>query len=110
MNPVDAASRELSDGEIVRVFNDRGSCLAGLRLTDVVRPGVVQMSVGAWYDPAPGDPSFCRHGNPNVLTADKPSSSLSQATTAQHALVEVERWSGNIPEVAVMRPPVLVPE
>jgi biotin/methionine sulfoxide reductase len=68
------------------------------------------VSVGACYDPAPGEPSFCRHGNPNVLTADKPSSSLSQATTAQHALVEVEMWSGEVPDVTVMSPPVLLSE
>jgi len=29
---------------------------------------------GPWYDPDPADPGFCRHGNPNVLTADLPSS------------------------------------
>ncbi|MBT2588452.1 molybdopterin-dependent oxidoreductase [Arthrobacter sp. ISL-95] len=110
MNPKDAAARGLSDGQVVLLRNDRGRCLAGLVISTAIRPGVVQLSAGAWYDPAPDDPSFCRHGNPNVLTSDRPSSRLSQATTAQHALVEVEAWSGDIPELQVLTPPVLVPE
>ena len=37
---------------------------------DAVRPGVVQIPTGAWYDPAtPGERSLDKHGNPNVLTA-----------------------------------------
>lgn len=108
MNPEDAAVRGLSAGDIVHIRNDRGSCLAGLVVSEAVRPGVVQMSAGAWYDPAPEDPSFCRHGNPNVLTSDRPSSSLSQATTAQHALVEVTKWTGELPELTVTSPPLLI--
>jgi biotin/methionine sulfoxide reductase len=110
MNPADAAARGLEDGQVVLVRNDRGSCLAGLVISDSLRRGVVQLSAGAWYDPAPNDPSFCRHGNPNVLTADRPSSSLSQATTAQHALVEVEAWSDEIPDLTVTVPPELIRE
>jgi biotin/methionine sulfoxide reductase len=109
MNPADAAARGLRDGDIVLLRNDRGSCLAGLIVSDALRPGVVQLSTGAWYDPDPDDPSFCRHGNPNVLTADLPSSSLSQGTTAQHALVEVELWRGPMPKLTVDMPPRLVP-
>jgi biotin/methionine sulfoxide reductase len=108
MHPADAAARGLESGDVVRIRNDRGSCLAGLVVSDVVREGVVQLSAGAWYDPDPSDPSFCRHGNPNVLTADLPSSSLSQGTTAQHALVEVEPWKGPVPALTVDKPPGFV--
>jgi biotin/methionine sulfoxide reductase len=108
MHPDDAAGRGLKDGDVVRVWNGRGSCLAGLVLSTVLRQGVVQLSSGAWYDPDPDDPSFCRHGNPNALTPDKPSSALSQATIATHALVEVEKWHGPIPELTVDRAPILV--
>lgn len=110
MHPDDARARDLQDGDVVRVFNSRGSCLAGLIVTRAVRKRVVQLAAGAWYDPAPGDPSFCVHGNVNVLTADRPTSRLSQATVAQHALVEVERWTGPLPDVTVSRPPQLLPE
>src|SRR5512140_1679377 len=68
-------------------------------------PGIVQLSTGAWYDPDPADPSFCRHGNPNVLTTDRPSSALSQGTTGQLAMVEIEPYAAAPPEVSVHGPP-----
>jgi biotin/methionine sulfoxide reductase len=108
MHPTDAAMRGLRTGDVVVIRNDRGSCLAGLIVSEALRPGVVQLSTGAWYDPDPADPSFCRHGNPNVLTPDEPSSSLSQGTTAQHTLVEVERWERPLPELTVDKPPTFV--
>jgi biotin/methionine sulfoxide reductase len=66
-----------------------------------VRPGVVILSTGAWYDPEqPNSPgSLEKHGNPNVLTLDKGTSKLAQATTAHSALVEIERWTGPLPAV-----------
>jgi biotin/methionine sulfoxide reductase len=108
MHPDDAAARGLADGAIVRVFNDRGACLAGLRVTDAMRPGVVRMSTGAWYDPdpAPGAPE--RHGNPNVLTNDIGASGLSQGTIAQTCLVDIAAWEGELPDITVHRPPVFV--
>lgn len=105
MNPHDARERGLASGDVVLIRNGRGSCLAGLEVSEALRPGVVQLSTGAWYDPDPEDPSFCRHGNPNVLTPDRPSSTLSQGTTAQHTLVEVERWNGPLPAITVTGPP-----
>src|SRR5690348_13098124 len=107
MHPSDAEVRGLRVGNLVRIFNDRGACLAGLSVDDAVCPGVVQLSTGAWYDPDPADPGFCRHGNPNVLTADLPSSSLSQGCTGQLALVEVEAYRGTPPELSVTRPPAI---
>jgi biotin/methionine sulfoxide reductase len=105
MNPGDASARGLRDGDLVRIFNDRGACLAGLAVDEGVRPGVAQLSTGAWYDPDPADPSFCRHGNPNVLTADVPSSTLSQGCAGQLTLVEVEAYRERAPELSVSRPP-----
>jgi biotin/methionine sulfoxide reductase len=106
MNPADAAARGITDQSVVRLFNDRGSCLAGITLSEDVRPGVVQLSTGAWYDPDPADPSFCRHGNPNVLTADRPSSALSQGNTGQLVMIQIEPYAAVPPDVSVHRPPV----
>src|SRR5581483_6571540 len=103
--PVGRAARGLRDGDLVRIFNDRGACLAGLRVDDAARPGVIQLSTGAWYDPDPADPSYCRHGNPNVLTADVPSSTLSQGCAGQLTLVDVAAYRGIPPELTVTRPP-----
>lgn len=54
VNPEDAAARGLVDGDIIEAFNDRGSVLAGVVVTNRVRPGVVQLTYGAWNDPLDG--------------------------------------------------------
>lgn len=110
IHPVDAAKRGISDGDVVRVYNDRGSLLAGVIVSEDVRPDVVQISTGAWYDPLdPADPdSMCVHGNPNALTLDKPTSKLAGGSVGQHALVEIERWEGELPPITVLGPPPTV--
>jgi biotin/methionine sulfoxide reductase len=107
INPADAARRGIVDGDVVRLFNARGACLAGAVLDDGVIEGVVVMGTGAWFDPSEvvGEPE--RHGNPNVLTLDIGSSPLAQATSALTALVEVERWTKPAPEVRAFTPPLL---
>jgi len=111
MHPRDAADRGIAAGDVVRVYNDRGACLAGAVLTTAIRRGVVRLPTGAWFDPVPGaaPAPLCAHGNPNVLTADVPSSRLSQGCAGQHALVEIERWAGQPPPVTVGSPPPLLP-
>jgi biotin/methionine sulfoxide reductase len=54
INPVDAQSRGIGDGEVVRVFNARGACFAGVSVTETVRRGIVRLFCGAGYDPAGG--------------------------------------------------------
>jgi biotin/methionine sulfoxide reductase len=107
MHPADAADRGIAAGDVVRVFNDRGACLAGAVLTTDLRRSVVRLPTGAWFDPVPdaGPVPLCAHGNPNVLTADRPSSRLAQGCAGQHALVEVERWADEPPGVTVGGPP-----
>jgi len=92
INPADARRRGIYDGEVVRVFNARGACFAGLVITEAVRPGVVRLSCGAWYDPVSEiDDAPCAHGNANVLTRDHGTSRLSQGPSSATTLVEVER-------------------
>ncbi|MEU4313740.1 molybdopterin-dependent oxidoreductase [Nocardia sp. NPDC024068] len=112
MNPADAAARGLSDGDIVRVFNDRGALLAGLRISEALRPGVAQMATGAWYDPLdPADPlSLDVHGNPNTVTNDIGTSSLTQGPSANSCLVEIERYEGALPPLRVRTPPPFTTE
>ncbi len=110
INTDDAAARGITSGDVVRVYNDRGACLAGAVVTDAIRPGVVQLATGAWFDPL--DPaeigSLDKHGNPNVLTLDKGTSKLAQCCIAQTALVEVERFDGEVPQITVFAPPAVV--
>ena len=110
LHPRDAAGRGILDGDIVRIFNDRGAILAGAVLTDHVRSGVIQIATGAWFDPLiPGESgSLDHHGNPNVLTIDKGTSKLGQGPISHSALVEIERWEGEIPEITVFREPATV--
>ncbi len=109
INPVDAAARAVQDGQVVRVFNDRGACLAGVRISDEIMPGVVCLRTGAWFDPddSPAANGLERHGNPNVLTPDQGTSSLAQGPAAHSCLVEVEAYAGELPAVMVFRPPCI---
>ncbi|MDF2469229.1 MAG: molybdopterin oxidoreductase, partial [Rhodococcus erythropolis] len=109
MHPDAAAARGVSAGDVVRVFNDRGACLAGVIVDSDLRSDVVQLSTGAWYDPLdPADPdSLCVHGNPNILTPDVGTSSLSHGCTGQHVLVQIEKFEGVLPPVKAFDPPVL---
>ncbi len=96
MHPSDAQGRDIREGSVVKVYNDRGAILAGVHLSEQILPGVVQMSTGAWYDPL--DPkeerSLDKHGNPNVLTEDRGSSRLGQGCSAQSCWVEIAPWRG----------------
>jgi biotin/methionine sulfoxide reductase len=107
IHPADAAERAIEDGDIVRIHNDRGACLAAAVLDDALRPGVVQLATGAWYDPedAEADNPLCAHGNPNVLTRDVGTSRLSQGCTGQLTCVQVTRFTGNLPPIRAYDPP-----
>lgn len=110
INPEDAAARGISDGDLVRLFNDRGACLAGAVVTEDLRPGAIRLYTGAWYDPVDGGKpgSLDRHGNPNMLTLDKGTSKLGQGPSAQTALVEIELYKEDAPEVSVFEAPETV--
>ena len=103
LHPEDAASRDISDGDVVRLHNDRGACLGVAVVSDRIRPGVIQMTTGAWWDP--DDNGMCKHGNPNVLTRDKGTSKLGQGPTAHTCLVEVERFDAPLPPMTAFDPP-----
>lgn len=95
INPQDASARGITNGDLVRAFNDRGQILVGAVITEDVRPGVVRVSEGAWFDPAePAEQgSICKNGNINCLTFDIGSSSLAQGNCGQMAQLEIERYS-----------------
>ena len=103
INPQDAAARDIKDGDIVRLWNSRGSCLCGAIVSDVVMPGVLIVSTGAWFDPDPQAGIGCKHGNPNVLTPDVGTSKLAQGFAAHSCLVNIERWEGPAVSVTISR-------
>jgi biotin/methionine sulfoxide reductase len=111
MHSTDAAERGLKNGDVAKVFNDRGACLAGVVVTDALLPRVIQLPTGAWYDPS--DPtavaSMDKHGNPNVLTPDRGSSRLAQAPSCNSTLVQVVRFDQAPPVITAFEPPEIVP-
>ena len=108
MHPDAAASRGISDGDIVKLFNERGACLAAVRLSAGMRSDVVQLPTGAWLDPVDDGQGrmMCVHGNPNVLTRDVGTSSLAQGCTGQLTVVQVERYEGALPAIRAYDPPL----
>ena len=107
IHPTDASARGIADGDTVKVFNDRGACLAGAVLSEDVRPSVVQLSTGAWFEPVVVDGErICVAGNPNVLTADRGTSRLAQGSIGQLALVDVARFDGEAPLPQGHVPPI----
>ena len=94
---------------MVRVFNDRGACLAGVLIENRVRPDVVQLSTGAWFDPQdPADPNaMCVHGNPNVLTDGVGTSSFGPRLYGCARAGRGGRFDAALPPVRAHDPPVI---
>jgi biotin/methionine sulfoxide reductase len=106
MHPDDARRRGINEGDLVRIHNARGACLAGVVLSDTLSPGVAKLSCGAWYDPVGvEDGAMCTHGNANVLTHDRGTSRLSQGPSTGTNMVEIERWTGTVPPVRAFETP-----
>jgi anaerobic selenocysteine-containing dehydrogenase len=81
---VDAASRGISSGDRVRVYNDRGSCLLAARIDTSVAPGVVCARAVRWSKLAPDG------RNANALTSDR-LTDAGGGPTFYSCLVEVEK-------------------
>ena len=56
-------SRQVKDGDIVEVFNDRGKIKIKVRLNEVLQPGVVNLTHGWW-------PEDFIEGDLNAITND----------------------------------------
>ena len=93
MNPQDAKERGISEGDLIKIWNSRGSCLATLRPQETIIPGVISLATGAWFSPT--EDGLDISGNPNVLTADTGTSDLGQGSAAHNIEVEVEKYQGN---------------
>jgi trimethylamine-N-oxide reductase (cytochrome c) len=111
INSNDAKKLGIKSGDLVEVYNKRGSILAGAIVTDDIRSGVVAIEEGAWYSPEnpAKEGSRCNSGHCNVLTSSRPSSQMAQATTANTTLVAIRKAKGKIsPNQAYATPKTLV--
>jgi len=110
IHPDDASARGIETGDVVELFNDRGRCLAGARISDEVRAGCAFLWTGAWYDPDfEAEQMRDRHGNPNVLTHDHRTSSLTQSPAAHSAQIEIRKFDGPVPDITVHEQPCFQP-
>jgi anaerobic dimethyl sulfoxide reductase subunit A len=86
LHPIDASSRGITDGQRVRVFNQRGTTELPAKVTDRIAPGVVSIKEGAWF--LPDHTGIDTQGCANVLTDDRPAPC--GATTYNSNWVQVE--------------------
>ncbi|MCG6909211.1 MAG: molybdopterin-dependent oxidoreductase [Deltaproteobacteria bacterium] len=87
INPVDAAVRGIADGEEIQVFNDRGRVAIPARVTERIKPGVIAIFEGAWYQP--DENGVDRGACANTLTRDAYSGG--GAAVLNTTLVEAEK-------------------
>ena len=83
LHPRDAAARGIADGDMVRVFNDRGSHRLRARVNGKPRPGVVVAPSVWWKKYAPDG------GNANNLTSQR-TADLGGGATFYDCRVQVE--------------------
>lgn len=88
MNPIDAGKRGIKNGDMVRVFNDRGEVHLPAFVTNRVRPGAASMPQGAWYTPDAN--GVDTRGCVNVLTKYHPSP-LAKGNPQHTNLVQVTK-------------------
>ncbi|MGF1714330.1 trimethylamine-N-oxide reductase TorA [Photobacterium chitinilyticum] len=107
ISPQDAQKRGIKDGDLVRVFNDRGQLLTGAVISDNYPQGVIRIHEGGWFGPLNEKVgAIDTYGDPNTLTQDIGSSELAQATSANTVVVDIEKFKGEAPPVTSFGGPI----
>ena len=97
INTGDAAARGIGEGDLVAVYNDRGTVICAAHLTERLPAGAVHAyESSACYEPL-GEPGYSadRGGCVNQLTPKRSIAKKVTGTAANSCLVEVERWDGS---------------
>jgi len=90
INPVDAKKLDIKDGDIVKIFNERGGVLGGAYVTERIMPGVVYQDQGARVDPiVVGE--LDRGGANNLICPSKTTSKNAVGMVSSGFLVGVEK-------------------
>ena len=105
MHPSTAAEQGISHGDIVKVFNERGTVLCGAYLTQRLIPGVVYVDHGARFDPIDAE-KLDRGGAINLITPHYPISKYATGMVVSGFLVgaakvtdeEMESWKRDYPD------------
>ena len=88
IHPADAKARDIHDGQLVEVFNDRGRVRIPANVTSRIVSGVVAMSEGGWYTPDKNGTDI--RGSINVLTMSHRATPLGNANPQHTNLVEIK--------------------
>jgi anaerobic dimethyl sulfoxide reductase subunit A len=88
INTLDAEARGIKNGDMVKVYNDRGIVHIPAYVTNRVRPGVTNMPQGAHYTPNADGVDI--RGCGNTLTNYRPTP-MAKGFTAHTNLVQVEK-------------------
>ena len=89
INAQDAKERGIKNGDLVELYNERGSLVVGAVLSNKIMPGVVSIYEGGW--PQLDSKGRCNNGLVNFLTSSQRSSGLSQATSANTCLASLRK-------------------
>jgi anaerobic selenocysteine-containing dehydrogenase len=84
LHPSDAATRNLTTGDVARVFNDRGEYLALVEVSDRVPPGIAGGAKGHWPKLNPGATSI-------AATVMEKDSDMGQGAVFHDNRVQVDR-------------------
>lgn len=106
LHPDAAARLGVKDGDVIKLWNDRGACLCAVGVANDMRADCISLPTGAWLDlqTVQGE-RLDVHGNPNVLTRDQGCSGLSQGNIAHTCVVRAARWTDPLPDLTVTEPP-----
>lgn len=88
INPIDAATRGIKNGDRVRIFNEIGETHIEAKVTPRIIPGVTALAEGAWY--APDGKRIDQAGSINILTTLRPSP-LAKGNPQHTNLVQIEK-------------------
>jgi len=90
INPADAMARGINNGDIVKIYNERGAVLAGAYVTERIMAGALSIDHGARHDPlVPG--AVDRGGAINTITPHNLTSKNATGMVVSGFLVELER-------------------
>ena len=94
LNPAEAAARNIKDGDIVKIYNERGALLAGAWVTERIRSKVVYIEHGARLDPIITG-ALDRGGSINTITPHKSTSRNAFGMVSSGFLVNIEKVNLN---------------
>ncbi|MGE5769734.1 MAG: molybdopterin-dependent oxidoreductase, partial [Betaproteobacteria bacterium] len=90
LHPTEAEKRGIKHGDVVSIYNERGTVLGGAYITERVMPGVVYIDHGAKWDPiVPGE--IDRGGAINTIVPRNTTSKNAVGHAVSGFLVEIEK-------------------